>query len=102
MDAAVQLKLLEELLAIEVEDPVGEWDLVYKKYQPKTRHPDVFVRAGESHIVVSAEDGGYFCDYYGEHRGDMSWIHPVLEAFAMRNGLYWEWENPGSIALYKA
>ena len=33
------------------------------------------------------------CDYYGEFRGNLPWIHSALEAWAKENGGYWEWAN---------
>ncbi|MBO0738356.1 MAG: hypothetical protein J2P48_17580 [Alphaproteobacteria bacterium] len=63
------------------------------------RHPTVFIRNDRPNVIVSAEDGGYFADYYGEYRGGYPWIHPKLEEFATKRGYFWEWEHPGSIML---
>lgn len=65
-------------------------DIVYNG-----KSPTVFRR--NDSIFVSAEDGGYFADYYGEFRGRYPWIHPILETWAKSHGGYWEWENPGCI-----
>jgi hypothetical protein len=53
-------------------------------------------------ICVSAEYGDGAADYYGEFRGGYPWINPKLEKIATDNGCYWEWLNPGAIALYEA
>lgn len=60
--------------------------------------PTVFVRESGK-IIVSAEDGNGWADYYGEFRGGFPWIHPDLEKFAQDRGMFWEWENPGAIIL---
>jgi hypothetical protein len=59
--------------------------------------------AGRKQIVLSAEDKNsfYFADYYGEFRGGCPWIHPALETWAKDHGFYWEWVNPGAVALVK-
>jgi hypothetical protein len=53
-------------------------------------------------ICVSAEHGDDAADYYGEFRGGYPWINPILEKIASDNGCFWEWMNPGAIALYEA
>jgi hypothetical protein len=58
---------------------------------------------GGSLAMVSAEHGDGAADYYGEFRGgNYPYIDPALEAFAEKRGAYWEWVNPGQIALYWA
>lgn len=53
--------------------------------------------------MVSAENGDGAADYYGEFQGNgYPYIDPALEAFADKYGVYWEWVNPGQIALYWA
>ena len=57
---------------------------------------------GDGAIVkVSAENGDDAADYYGEFRGGYPWINPQLETLAKNAGCYWEWYNPGCIALYE-
>lgn len=65
-------------------------------------------------VCVSAEHGDNAADYYGEGllllseeigkplpgAGD-PWINPQLEAWAEKNGLYWEWVNAGGIAAHR-
>ena len=51
-------------------------------------------------VKVSAEHGDDAADYYGEYRGGYSWINPKLEALATKYDAFWEWQNPGCIALY--
>lgn len=53
-------------------------------------------------VCVSAEHGDIAADYYGEFTGYYPWINPKLESFAKKHGCYWEWVNPGLIALYEA
>jgi len=59
--------------------------------------PTVIERDGR--VFVSAEDGKCLADYYGEFSGDDAWIHPALESFADKHGMFWEWQNPGCISL---
>lgn len=74
-------------------------------YNEITVHPGAFIRADSPTVVrVSAEDGQNWCEYYREVQGD-TWnfgIHPTLNEFAWKHDCFWEWENPGSIALYEA
>jgi len=56
-------------------------------------------RIVDNRLFVSAEDGGFFADYFGEFRGGYPWVHPKLESIANEFGGYWEWENPGCISL---
>ena len=51
-------------------------------------------------VYVSAENGDDAADYYGEFRGGYPWINPKLVRLAEKNGLMWEWQNPGCIGLY--
>jgi hypothetical protein len=75
-------------------------------YDPKTKDlvetqvaPDAFIREDSPDVVrVSAEDGHGWANYYQE-RGDT--IHPTLTTFAENRGMFWEWENPGCIVLYR-
>ena len=83
---AKRQKLREALAAIEAKHVFQDEQKVF---------PTVFERDGK--LIVSAEDGGYFADYYGEYRGGYSWIDPRLEEAAKKLGMYWEWENPGCI-----
>jgi hypothetical protein len=52
-------------------------------------------------LTVSAEEGDGFADYYGEFRGGDPYIDPALEKWAEKRGHFWEWLNPGAIALYE-
>lgn len=62
-----------------------------------------FHHEGEYDIVkVSAENGDDAADYWGEYRGGYPWINPKLEELANKYKAFWEWENPGCIALYHA
>lgn len=74
------------------------FDQLKKLTDEEGRHPTLFRRDGK--IILSAEDGGYFADYYGEYRLGYPWVHPKIEKWAKDRGLFWEWENPGCLALY--
>lgn len=90
-------RIIDELKALAIPDI--EYNLETKEYDDITRAPTVIVR--DNAILISAEDGCHFADYYGEFRnphGD-PWIHEKLEAWAKEKGFYWEWENPGAIRL---
>lgn len=62
--------------------------------------PHVFDH-GDGVLKVSAEDGNGWADYYGEFTGGYPTIYEKLEQFAKERGLFWEWQNPAVIALYK-
>lgn len=70
------------------------WNPTKKTHEETQRPPHVFERDGQ--LFVSAEDGGYFADYYGSSG---MWIKPELEAVAKAHGGYWEWVNPGCISF---
>lgn len=53
-------------------------------------------------LVISAEDGHSFVNFYGEFRGGYAWICPRLVAWAFHRSLRWEWVNPGTIVLVEA
>lgn len=41
-------------------------------------------------------------DYYGEESGGgYPWVDPKLQNYLDKNNLYYEWDNPGAIALFK-
>lgn len=64
--------------------------------------PRVFTRNGTVEIILSAEAA--FCELYADYYGtfdDEEFIHPDLEEWAAENGIFLEWENPGSILFYK-
>jgi len=62
------------------------------------RTPQMFEKDGL--LYVSGEDGEYFADYYGELSGDgYPTIDARLEAIADKYGMYWDWEDAGSIVL---
>lgn len=66
----------------------------------KNPHVLHFVERGAL-AMVSAEHGDGAADYYGEFRGGYPYIDPALEKFAEKHDAYWEWVNPGLIALYR-
>jgi len=85
--------LIAKIKTLEAPDFVR--DPVTRKFVEKMRPPYVFEREGK--VFVSAEDGCFFADYYGEFRGGYPWIDPKLEELAKEFKGYWEWENPGCI-----
>mgnify|MGYP003627366365 FL=1 len=58
-----------------------------------------FIQDGVLH--VSMEHSVYTGDYYGEFSGGYPTIVGELETFAEDHGMFWEWDNPGSISLYE-
>jgi hypothetical protein len=65
------------------------------------RKPKVWVSPeNENCLHLSAEDGQYFADYYGEmDDSGYPYIDPRLEAIADKFDAYWEWVNPGVATL---
>lgn len=89
-------QFLIELKAVWILDEVGKWNKDTKKHEACDRFPTVFEREGK--IFVSAEDGGYFVNYYGQYDdGGACWIHEDIEDVAKKFNGYWEWENPACI-----
>lgn len=62
--------------------------------------PTYFV-GSEGALHISAEDGLYFVDYYGEYRGGDPYIDPALITWAKKNDGHWDWDSPGSICFYQ-
>jgi len=83
---------------------------INKMFPPSDpEYPICFIRDGESTVIVSGEctykdsmDGvpetfpSNAIDYWGEFQAGCPWIDPKLEAYAEKNGGYWEWENAAS------
>lgn len=90
------MNLREQLEAIRINNL--EWNKETKDFDNIEVGPTVFERDGV--LFVSAEDGKGFADYYSEEAGCPD-ICKELEAFAKKHGMFWEWCDPGSIALYK-
>jgi hypothetical protein len=65
------------------------------------RKPEVWVSPeNENCLYLSAEDGEYFADYYGEmDDSGHPYIDPRLEAIADKFDAYWDWVNPGVAVL---
>jgi hypothetical protein len=59
--------------------------------------PTAFIQDGM--LMVSGEDGNCFVDYYDGPDGNGDYIHKDLEAWAVKQGGYWEWQNPGAIVF---
>ncbi len=93
---ATRKQLVKQIAAISATDL--KWNKKTRDFDPVPVSPTIIER--DSLIIVSAEDGGFFADYYGEFRGGVMWIRPDLEYIADAHGLVWEWENPGCISLY--
>ncbi len=86
---------VNSLKALKIADIV--WNSEKNDIEDVTIHPTVIER--DDRVLVSAEDGKGLADYYGEFRGGYPYIHPTLEAWAKKRGMYWDWENPGCILL---
>ena len=71
------------------------------KYVDVDKTPTLFKDTDTGVLILSAEDGGYFADYYGEFRGGYPWIDPRLIEWAEKKGLMWEWRDPGSVGLWE-
>lgn len=94
-------KLLEEVKLITALDFV--WNKETKNHDEVQRPPHAFIQNDRGlKLMVSAEDGGFFADYYGEYNRGCPWIHEELEAFATKHKCFWEWRDPGTIVLYEA
>lgn len=101
MNKRQQLQLVKALSKVTTE---GEkYNRETGKYEEATLMPTLFLdRDHANQVVLSAEDGGYFADYYGEYRGGYPWVHPEVEEAAEKLGFYWEWENAGALIAYEA
>lgn len=64
--------------------------------------PEVFAHPDyDRGLVMSAEDGGQFANYYGQFdEGCDPWVHPVIEAWAEQHDYIIEWRDPGSVTLF--
>lgn len=61
---------------------------------------DFFINE-EGNICCTNNRGHDTFDYYGEYRGGYPWVNPILEKIANEKNLYWEWQDPSCIILYK-
>lgn len=52
-------------------------------------------------VHISAENGDDAADYYGEFRGGYAWVNPKIDTLCEMYDMYYEWDNPGSISLYR-
>lgn len=75
-----------------------DWDSTKRELVEVKLKPTAFIRE-DGTVIVSADDGKGFADYYGNEFIDPLYIHPKLEEFATKRDMYWEWVNPGCIAL---
>lgn len=72
------------------------------KYEDAVVMPTLCLdRDHTNQVVLSAEEGDGFADYYGEFRDGCPWIDPRIEEAADELGLYWEWENAGALIAYE-
>ncbi|MFV2091155.1 MAG: hypothetical protein ACC642_10880 [Pseudomonadales bacterium] len=101
MNKREQLRLVKAMSKITTE---GEkYNRQTGKYEPAMVMPTLILDRDESNqVMLSAEDGGYFADYYGEFRGGYPWIDPRVEKAAERLGFYWEWENAAVLTAYES
>jgi hypothetical protein len=101
MNKRMQLRLVKALSKVTT---AGEkYNRDTGKYEDATLMPTLFLDRDEANqVVLSAEDGGYFADFYGEAHGGYPWIDPRVEEAADELGLYWEWENAAALIAYEA
>jgi hypothetical protein len=62
----------------------------------------IYEKDGHIYCNGEHENSSYFCDYWGEFRGNISYVSEQLENWAKENfgdSAYWEWENPGLLVL---
>ena len=88
---------IKELKALHIDSM--DWDRETKSLIDTVVSPTVIERDGL--VIVSAEDGKGFADYWGcdEIQREGMYIHPELEALADKHGMYWEWEDAGAISI---
>lgn len=70
----------------------------YTWFDADVRPTIIRERDCDAQLILSAEDGGYFADYYG--RGGL-YIDPRIEDVAYKHGFYFEWENAGALIAYE-
>jgi len=51
-------------------------------------------------IVLSAEEGDGYADYYGSNNGWPT-VDERVERIAKQHGFYFEWENAGALIAYE-
>lgn len=73
----------------------GEFEWITKQV-----NPTVIVK--DSNVFISAEDGKYLADYYGEFRGGYPWIEPELTEALSKLGLEHDWQDAGTLSIYEA
>lgn len=101
MNKRQQLRLVKALSKVTTEGE--QYNASTGKHEPATLMPTLYLdRDHSNQVVLSAEDGGHFADYYGEFRGGYPWIDPRVEEAAEKLGLYWEWENAAALIAYEA
>lgn len=71
-------------------------------YADLGREPTIIV-GSDRRVLLSAEDGRCFADYYQEFglhaASDTPGVDSDLCELARQHGCYWEWENPGCAVL---
>jgi len=86
----------------------GKWHKETDTYDPVERKPYVFSWKDDPNTVrLSGEDGGFFCNYYGQYEGygndpGYPWVHPDVEAVAKKHGCIVEWYDPSHVAFYES
>ena len=88
--------------------PYLDWNRETKQMEEKQVPPTLILdRDHEGQIIVSAEDGLGWCDYYAEYlRESLDDDGKIQNAFGIatalhdvadEHGYFWEWENAGCI-----
>ncbi len=73
------------------------WDRKLRALVDDAAAPTVLVQDGT--LILSAEDGHGFADFYGEFSGGYPTIDPRIQQVAADEGCFWEWRDPGSLVL---
>ena len=93
----IPTEVVEQLKAFEI--ATVAWCRERKEFVEVVVTPTV-IECEDGNIWVSAEDGKYLADYYGEVTGGYPYINEHLEKFAKDRGMFWEWQDPGTISLH--
>lgn len=90
-----KLKLSKMKKAEKLQNELPKLLTLDKEYNEVKILPTSFIK--NETLYISAEDGNGFADYY-----NLLYIDPELEKWAEKRGLYWDWEDAGSIMLGEA
>lgn len=81
----------------------GDYDVKLKKWVDVTYTAPLFERDGTIKCRATGIEGLMFADYYGEFRGNISYVNEKLEQWAKDSfgpSASWEWEDPETLTLH--